>query len=72
VRKNTKSNKLSKSEIFAKKYIYIATKKPVFFYTFLFLGAALFLWLTFTTNIDTADGKRTLFEIIFINAGKGL
>ena len=59
-------------EKFAKKYIYIATKKPVFFYAFLLCGIALFLWLTLTTNIDTTEGKRTLFEIIFINAGKGL
>jgi len=59
-------------EKFAKKYIYIATKKPIFFYLFLFVGVALFCWLTLTTNIDTTEGKRTLFEIIFINAGKGL
>ena len=67
-----KLSDLSKSERFTKKYIYIATKKPLFFYLFLLVGVVLFCWLTLTTSIDTTDGKRTLFEIIFINAGKGL
>ena len=66
------SEKLSRTEKLAKKYMYIATKKPLFFYAFLLLGTALFLWLTLTTNIDTANGKRTLFEMIFVNAGRGL
>jgi len=50
----------------------IATKKPLFFYTILLMGVALFLWLTLTTYIDTVDGGQSLFYIIFAKAGKGL
>lgn len=58
---------------FGQKYIYITTKKPLFFYAFLLLGIALFNWLTLTTRIDTADGSsQTLFYMIFVRAGKGL
>jgi hypothetical protein len=61
-----------KKKTFAQKYILWATKKPLFFYTFLLAGVALFLWLTLTTRIETTDGTRTLFNLIFAQAGKGL
>ena len=56
----------------AERYMYIVTKKPLFFYGFLCFGVALFLYLTLTTKIETADGVRSLLYIIFVKAGKGL
>jgi len=61
-----------KKKTFAQKYMLLATKKPLLFYTFLLIGAALFLWLTWTTKIETADGTRRLFGLIFARAGKSL
>jgi len=54
------------------KYMYVVTKKPLFFYCFLCFGIALFLFLTLTTKIETADGARSLLYVIFVKAGKGL
>ena len=54
------------------KYIYMATKKPILFCSFLALGVALFLYLTLTTLIETTDGVKTLFWLIFTRAGRGL
>jgi len=53
-------------------FMLLAAKKPLFFYVFLLVGVALFLWLTLTTYIDTANGSQTLFYIIFARAGKAL
>jgi len=50
--------------------MYIVTKKPLFFYGFLCLGVALFLYLTLTTKIETAHGVRNLLYVIFVRAGK--
>jgi hypothetical protein len=50
----------------------LATKKPIIFYSFLLVGVALFLWLTMTTEIKTAEGMVSLFYLIFAQAGKGL
>jgi len=61
-----------KKKTFGQKFMLIATKKPLFFYTILLMGVALFLWLTLTTYIDTVDGGQSLFYIIFAKAGKGL
>ena len=55
-----------------RRYIYWVTKKPLFFYAFLLLGTALFLWLTLTTRISASDGDMTLFNMIFAKAGRGL
>jgi hypothetical protein len=54
------------------RYLKLATKKPLFFYSILLFGIALFLYLTLTTKIETATGSRTLLRIIFLQAGKGL
>lgn len=61
-----------KNKSFAQKYMLFATKKPLFFYTFLLAGVALFLWLTLTTRVETSDGTQTLLHLIFVQAGKGL
>lgn len=63
---------LLKKQTFAHRYLFYATKKPLFFYSFLLLGVAIFLYLTLTTYIETIDGSHTLFYIIFVNAGCGL
>jgi len=54
------------------RYLYLATKKPLFFYGVLLFGVALFLYFTLTTTIETDMGTRTLFHMIFSQAGKGL
>jgi hypothetical protein len=61
-----------KKKTLAQKYMLLATKKPILFYSFLLVGVALFLWLTMTTEIETADGTISLFYLIFAQAGKGL
>jgi hypothetical protein len=50
-----------KHKTFVQKYMLWATKKPLFFYSFLLAGVALFLWLTLTTQIETDEGTQTLF-----------
>ena len=50
----------------------IATKKPLVFYSFLAIGVALFLWLTLSMQISTADGSHSLFYVIFVQAGKSV
>jgi len=54
------------------KFMHLATKKSWFFYGFMVAGIALFLWLTLTTQIETAEGTQTLLYIIFVRAGRGL
>ena len=54
------------------RYLHLVTKKLWFFYGVLLFGAALFLYLTLTTTIETDMGSQTLFHIIFARAGKGL
>jgi len=54
------------------KYMLLATRNPWFFYVFLLTGVVMFLWLTLTTQVETADGTQTLFYLIFARAGKGL
>jgi prolipoprotein diacylglyceryltransferase len=61
-----------KKNTFAQKYILWTTKKPLFFYSFLLAGTALFLWLTLTTRIETDKGLQTLLYLIFVRAGNGL
>ena len=61
-----------KRRSFGVRYLHLATKKPWFFYSVLFFGVALFLYLTLTTKIETEAGVQTLFHIIFVRAGKGL
>ncbi|MDR0948388.1 MAG: hypothetical protein LBM69_02575 [Lachnospiraceae bacterium] len=61
-----------KKNTFAQKYMLWTTKKPLFFYTFLLLGTALFLWLALTTQIETDEGTQTLLYMIFVRAGNGL
>lgn len=61
-----------KKRSFGTRYLRLATGKPWFFYGMLLLGAALFLYLTLTANIETDAGSQTLFYIIFARAGKGL
>lgn len=61
-----------KKQSFGKRYLYIATKKPLFFYGVLLLGVTLFLHLTLTTKLETDTGLQTLFHIIFARAGRGL
>jgi hypothetical protein len=61
-----------KHKTFAQKYMLWATKKPLFFYSFLLAGVALFLWLTLTTQIETDEGTQTLLRLIFVRAGKGI
>jgi len=56
----------------AQKYMNIATKKPLVFYGFLAIGVALFLWLTLSMQISTADGSHSLFYVIFVQAGKSI
>ena len=54
----------------AEKYMYVITKRPIVFYTFLCLGVTLFLYLTLSTKIDTAEGLKSLLYIIVVKAGK--
>jgi hypothetical protein len=61
-----------KKKTFGVRYLRLATKKPLFFYSVLLLGTALFLYLTLTTRIDTDNGSYSLLHMIFIKAGKGL
>lgn len=61
-----------KRKTMASKYIHVATNKPILFYSFLALGVAMFLYLTMTTRIETKDGAKTLFWMIFMRAGRGL
>ncbi|MCL2575121.1 MAG: hypothetical protein FWE33_01685 [Defluviitaleaceae bacterium] len=61
-----------KKRTFGEKYMHFVTKKPLFFYGFLIVGVGLFVWLTMTTHIETLDGMRSLFNIIFTQAGRGL
>jgi hypothetical protein len=56
----------------AVKYMHIATKKPLLFYSFLALGITIFLYLAMTTRIETTDGSKTLLWMIFVKAGRGL
>jgi len=61
-----------KKRSFGRRYMYIATKMPWVFYGILLFGVALFLYLTLSTTIETEEGVRTLFHIIFVRAGRGL
>lgn len=61
-----------KKKSLSARYVHLATKKPWFFYSVLLIGVALFLYLTLTTSIDTDIGSKSLFHMIFIQAGKGL
>lgn len=54
------------------RYLHLVTKKPLFFYSFLLFGVALFLYLTLSTKLETDTGLQTLFHMIFIRAGRGL
>lgn len=61
-----------KKKNLAIKYIHITTKKLIMFYSFLVFGVVLFLYLTLSTQIDTTDGVKSLFWLIFMRAGRGL
>ena len=61
-----------KKRSFGVRYLRLVTKKPLFFYSVLLFGVALFLCLTLTTKIETVSGSYSLLHMIFINAGKGL
>lgn len=61
-----------KKRSFGARYTHLATKKPWFFYGVLLFGVALFLYLTLTIQIETDAGSETLFQIIFVRAGRGL
>lgn len=54
------------------RYLKLATKQPMFFYSVLLFGVALFLYLTLTTRIETDADSQTLFHMIFLRAGRGL
>ena len=49
----------------------LATGTSWFFYGYLLLGIALFLYFTLTTKIETEAGAETLFYAIFFKAGGG-
>lgn len=57
---------------FSIRYLRLATKKPLFFYSVLMFGVVLFLYLTLTTRIEIDTGNYSLLHMIFIKAGKGL
>lgn len=61
-----------KKQSFGVRYLHIATKKPLFFYSVLLFGVALFLYLTLSTKLETDTGMQTLFRMIFVQAGRGL
>jgi len=54
------------------RYVHLATKKPLFFYSVLLFGVVLFLYFALTTKIETDAGSQTLLHMIFVRAGKGL
>ncbi len=61
-----------KKQNISKLYVKYIIKTPVIFYLFLIIGAVLFLYMTITLQVDYADGTKSLFELIFIKAGKGI
>jgi len=63
---------LMKKRTLGQRYTHFVTKKPLFFYGFIFMGIGLFLWLTLTTSIETNEGVQSLFYTIFMRAGSGL
>jgi hypothetical protein len=61
-----------KKRSFNSRYLHLATKKPLFFYSVLLFGVGIFLYLTMTTKIETGTGSYSLLHMIFIQVGKGL
>ncbi len=61
-----------RKQTLGKRYLKLATKKPLFYYAFLLLGLMIFLYLTLTTRIHTSEGDKRLMEIIYFRGGRSL
>ena len=54
------------------KYNKYIVKNPFVFYSVLILSILVFLYMSSTTIIETADGMESLLKIIITKAGRGL
>lgn len=61
-----------KKRRFSMLFTRLVTKSPFFFYGFLLSGIALFLYLTITLKVETADGSVSLLYLIFVKAGRSI